>query len=220
MIKSIIAFLLFLTLFTSCGIYTQIPNEKFKALLKKNPDKSIYKLRFDGVYQVLDKEYFNTTDGYHRKDTPSIYHPVTFFENGLMFYDIIAATDSITYFNEFQKFGTGNDTYVRNWGVYEVIGDTVVAIIYGFFPGKIPYSLHRLQCTFQGIIQKDTIKLWQMVLPYPKVIVPDVWEMAYFKIPRDLNFKPFPIKKIINPDKAWINEFKIEKGNKKRRKEY
>ena len=92
-------------------------------------------------------------------------------------------------------------------------GDTINAIIYLVYRAKSRIrSVQLLQSHFRGIIKnRDTIKQWQMVPPYSKTA--EEFHMnesllRYLKTPKDLYFKPMPAKKMLDPSKAWINEFR------------
>jgi hypothetical protein len=193
-------------IFSSCGIYKEKPNKKLISLLKNQHQKSGNRMKFDGVYHKVEDP------SSYVDDTHLIGKPILFFENGLMTYDFKTNLDSVWYI----KFMTSNYSYNANWGVYEILGDTIRSTIYCTLMGNAFHRTQLLQCNFEGVIKnQDTILGWRMITPYPKKL--NEHEFRMLTTPRDLYFKSVPIKQLINPEMAWINEFKNENSKSKRR---
>jgi hypothetical protein len=210
--KGNILLLFILACFQAC-IYTEKASKSFMNILQ-SPDTSIVQIKFNGAYHRVNKE------GYHIPirdekgnlnyvDTPFLHHPVFFFKNGLVLNSRVTFVDT----NETNKLLPEGSKYkfsYNKWGVYNVDKDTIHAIIYLEFKGKGFKSTSVVQCYFEGFIKnKDTILNWRLVEPYPKVSTfANEGQLEFLKTPTDLFFKPVSAKKRINPENAWINEFK------------
>ena len=224
--KSKVLFLLICLISFSCrinlpiveGYPTDLPTQKVVNLLTSKSDNSIYKLRFDGIYQGIISEYFITNNGTIR-DTPYVFMPLYFFENNMIAYDFTAMT-SFSLFYDRASLSQREDMHLRHWGVYEVKGDTLKATIYLMLKSVRNFQgLTRMRCSFTGIIQnKDTIKDFKMISPFPETRLSENDNIYRLKKPRDIYFKPFPVKKLVDPEKAWINKFKEKNINKKSNK--
>jgi hypothetical protein len=204
---------------SACGLYIQPPTKPFLELLHRPaPGNAEGKPRLDGLYHHIAVTSYNyPTDYLDGKptrcvDTPYAERPIFFFGNGLMAYIDALCLDSAVFFQTLDLFGTAKDAYICDWGTYSIEKKTIKAAIYIDFSGA-PFSAgtHRLVCYFEGYLKnRDTILGWQMVPPYPllKNQVGNSSRFTRLLPPRDLYFKPSPIQKVLDPRKAWINEYR------------
>jgi hypothetical protein len=217
--------LIIFLILTSCRSYIEQPSQKFSALLKSTKDRSNGKLNFEGVYHQIKSSYhlgLDYKDGMPTRYVDTVYldHPIFFFENGLMAYSNSIYLDSAGFNQVMWYIRTQQDVNINNWGVYEVKHDTIKATLYCTF-SKGGYGSQRLLCHFEGIAHgRDTIYQWKIVPPYPNHLIRGdaLDDLTLLKIPRDIYFKPVPIKQLIDPEKAWINEFKNESNGSKKKK--
>ena len=200
--------------FVSC-LATEKASDSFLLMLssKKLIDN---RLNFEGGYQNINKENYNLPTDY-KNGIPTRYveipytdNALFFFENGLICYNRGLSLDSVGFRSWMLEFGEEKGT-LDNWGTYEIKGDTINAIIYISYRAKSRIkSVQLLQSNFQGIIKNsDTIMQWHLVPPFQKTAEEfhmNKGFLAYLKTPKDLYFKSIPIKSLVDPSKAWINE--------------
>jgi hypothetical protein len=126
-----------------------------------------------------------------------------------MVYDYVRSFNSVD-FQDYLKKTNEFDLPTQCWGVYEVSGDKVNAILYvRLKPYKTFQSITRMQCNFQGTIKnKGTIIGFHMLPPYPRIMLLNEYELNYLKTPYNFYFKPFPIKENLKVENAWINVLK------------
>ena len=227
---TILSFVLFIIFFCSCRrLYVETPSKQFLTLLNNNNIKDFEsKLNFYGVYHFIDSAHYHTGTDYMKGkptryvDTPYMDNPILFFKNGFIAYENALIVDSSIFFFNVKEGINKKKTFINNWGGYQITNDTIKAIIYVELP---EYSIFqagtiRIQCRFQGILlNKDTILQWHMTEPYSDAFSGgNKLDYIFLSTPRDLYFKKAPIKELINPDNAWINDFKEDSVHKKRRK--
>ncbi|MCE2896177.1 MAG: hypothetical protein LW721_17230 [Flammeovirgaceae bacterium] len=176
------------------------------------------------MYHQIKSSYhlgLDYKDGKPTRYVDKVYldYPVFFFDNGLMAYNEHIYIDSAGFNRDMSYARSQQDVYTNDWGVYEIKEDTIKATLYcSFSYVKGIYGTRRLLCNFEGIIHnRDTIYQWKLVPPYPDVIEAANRDVDVLKTARDLYFKSVPIKQLINPEMAWINEFKNESGQSRKR---
>ncbi|MBC8110019.1 MAG: hypothetical protein H7Y04_03060 [Verrucomicrobia bacterium] len=206
----------------SCScIVVESPSDKFIKIICKETEEKTNRLNFSGCYQKKFEtmDYNQGTDFKEGKptryiDTPYVVGPIYFFQNGTILDENIRVGDSISYklwTINYPKYTKGS---VRQWGVYELAGDTIKAIIYKRYWGIISGRQQYRQTYYQGVLANDTILHWKIVQPLPKVDMKLNAEMFSDSIPVTLIFKPISVKPLINPEEAWIMEFKQRYYNK------
>jgi hypothetical protein len=229
--KTAIFLFFILVCFLGCRrLYIEGPNRQFSALInrKLTNKHTNHILRFDGAYHHIDSSSYHHGTDYKNGiptryvDTPYLDKPLIFFENGLMALNLSLYLNDTIFAQSMERFGTQKSSFLNDWGVYQIVGDTIKAIIYKSLTGD-PFSQAgaiRYQFGFEGIlVNSDTILQWQMIGPYSDVFGRgNDYEYKVLSTPRDLYFKKAPIKELINPDNAWINDFKEDSVHKKRRK--
>jgi hypothetical protein len=215
---SFVFYLLIAILLFSCSriIYHQKPDNFISGPHNSNELSTI---KISGFYHHIDESNYHHITNYKNGlppgyvDTPYADKPIFFFSNGLIASSDKLYLDSITFANNQRKFGTQEESYVNDWGVYQIEKDTIRAEIYlVFFMGfNFKSRFQRLICKYQGIIKnKDTILSWHMVPPFPKN-PPNAMDGTPFdnlKKPKDFFFKQAPINELINPENAWINKLR------------
>jgi hypothetical protein len=211
---------IFLSIICSCcNAYFKPPDISFLRILENKEGRYREKLRFDGMYDLPAeklKKPFVLNAGNNFSDTDSLYaysyQPLIFFENGYVAWNTyMASFDSLTFNMNMRKRGIIKKGGFNNWGVYEVKNDTVNAMIYIEYGGHYFHPTLVLVTHFQGlIVDRDSILNWHMVPPYPKEINKYGNEsfLTHYSRPLNFYFKPAPISSLINPNKAWISEYK------------
>lgn len=192
----------FFLLVFSCG-QTRIFTKDFITKINEPTTNLKNKIRFDGVYHEATDT--NAVGMY-------IYGAIVFFENGATY-----SAGSSKSLEEFQVYyptykDDKNDFYL--WGVYNIIYDTITAIIFTPYPGGLLGGEKLYESHFQGIIKnRDSILQWHLVPPYPQVSKragDNVWLINNAKEPINLYFKNVPVDKIIDPKKDWIDKYRIK----------
>ena len=218
MSTSIYLMILFIFL-SSCGLYTEMPTQKFTSLLKGKSNKSLSHLNFDGMYQQINvenyhRDYYENGKKY-QVDTPYVDRPLFFFESGLIVFSQVLYPLKESFDKVMLTYGTQKESFYNQWGVFDMVGDTIRAYIYIDFAAK-----GRLLCNFEGIVKnRDTILQWHMIQPYPKKVpLVSHWVIEKLSKPKNLYFKAVHFKNLIDPEKAWINEFRNETIRTKRKK--
>ncbi|MBL7703318.1 MAG: hypothetical protein JNM14_13795 [Ferruginibacter sp.] len=194
-------FILFIMIF-SCSQTGKISKE-FIAELNKPVNVLTDKLRFDGVYHKANNP--TAKDKY-------LYGAVIFFNNGMAYSS--GSFQSLEEFQQWhQKYGDDKKS-LQLWGVYNIISDTIKAIILEPYPAGLIGAGKWYECHYNGIIKnKDSILQWHLVPPYPAVNLKageNEWLIKHAQQPVDLYFKNVPVDKIIDPNNAWINKFRIK----------
>ena len=168
----------------------------YKTMLTNLKSGSVAKLNLEGAYSI------------HRLAHENFYleKPFFFFKNGLVYHEYGNAVDSL-------DFDSGILEYLKEkktWGTYEIIDDTInVCINFEYYYGG--YAIYR-QTNFQGIIKdKNTIRKWHVINPYPKIKEITFKEyLPLFVDTVNLYFKPLSIKSFMDSvsEKAWINKYR------------
>ena len=181
------------------------------------------KLSFDGAYNNLSIDNIqknkDTINRNQLESNPAPYldRPVIFFKNNMVLFLYGIIRDSIEFKNELIPL-TKKNIYLYNlgtWGTYNCINDTIKAIIYmDYYDSPLNGRRKKILSYFEGIIKnKDTILQWHLVKPYPSVAENyDMNKIDFedLKKGRNLYFKNATSIAMINPEKAWINKFKIK----------
>jgi hypothetical protein len=187
-------------LLESC-LYTGKAPAEFSTLLKDSTRyKGNHRLYFNGAY----------VSNINKTDSVFMAGPLFFFENGRVLFHYSSPRDSTSFANWLTKY-TNEKWSLNKWGVYELKGDTIKAIIYiDYFARPVLHRHQLLPTYFEGILQhKEAISGWHMMPPYPHIAQyydMNADDFKYLAKPRDLVFKASNITKLIAPGKAWINK--------------
>jgi hypothetical protein len=192
-------------LLTSCVLTKRAP-DNFLLILNQPSSKLDEKVIIDGSYTKVQKG--------NSFDNTFLDNPLFFFNNGLLLL-FNSDNDSLGLISWMREYGTVKWS-LNKWGAYEIKNDTIKAVIYINYKPKSKFIFSQLQASyFRGIVlNRDTIHQWQMIPPYPKLAVeysPNQELFSYLKTPKDLFFKPYPITKFIDPEKAWVNKYRNER---------
>ncbi len=216
LLQTLFLVLLAITVFCASCTVVEPPSKDFSSLLNQPKVDTNSLLNFMGGYERKLRERDCIRYVYQNGksttviDTPYVVSPLYFFPDGLIAYDSGISHDSLMYqawISNYPKQAKG----MRYWGVYKLKGDTVNAIIYREYRGKPGSGRHQYRQThYQGILEKDVIRQWQMVPPFPKADK-RLNETMLKNEPVDLYFKVIPERALIDPKDAWINEFRIQK---------
>ncbi len=212
--SSILSFVILFSL----GCKIQKASQTFVEKLNAANDTAML---FDRVYHNIRKENYHypvdNKNGIATSfvDTPFLDQPVFFTKNG-----VILSRLNLTIVEESDfEIDSLRDNYKYNsegWGIYSVKDDTIKAIIYVNFTGGGAYARNQFfECNYQGVLKnKDTLLHWQLIEPYPeidKVIPGNLEYLNFLKNPVDLHLKNVEVKKFIDPNKAWINKYRVQK---------
>lgn len=206
---------LFFIFFCSCSNYFYPPlkeNIDFMRIINTSNAKDSTNLLFNGYYnnETDIKNYIVNNGSIEQKSIPIASRPLFFFKNGLVHF-------SLTYYhNEITSIPSAINKYgERNWGTYEVIGDTIKAVIYCQFNNKSNGLYCYMPCYFSGLLSnREVIENWRMVSPIPDIVVDaNKYRLNTFQKPSTLRFKHAGGKNKFNIDSnaVWINQFRIKK---------
>jgi hypothetical protein len=202
MSKFLKVLVIFLTVFqfVSCLSVTH-SKEYFSKNINNIPSVSSKNLNLDGAF-----------NGNNDTTNFVLERPFYFFENGLTYCsDATITSDEKTYnCSSYQKKSIKDQSF--NWGIFEIIGDTIKAYIDFVYYG--PPTIIRLT-TFQGILKgRDTILDWHMVEPFPKLNKNLKEGYSHLMTEhRMLYSKPVYYKRCMDSvaKEIWINKYRIPK---------
>jgi hypothetical protein len=210
--------LLFFGMLFCLGCRIQKPTQGFIEQFNKPRDTTVL---FDRVYYNIRKESYHYSIDYKNGiatsfvDTPFLDQPVFFTKSG-----VLLSRLNLTILEESDfKIDSLRDNYKSNtegWGIYSLLGDTINATIYVNFTGGKAFARNQFfECYYRGVLKNsDTLLHWQLVEPYPeinKAIPGNLEYLNFLKNPVDLHLKNVEVKKFIDPNKAWINKYRVQK---------
>lgn len=185
----------------SCKPWKETPTQDFLNLLNKDvvQTKKNVNLNLNGFYNNI------TVKNGYEKSNYFAFKPVFFYGNGLV--ELSATTPDSAHLCRSVK----SNVEFEQIGNYEIIADTIKAIIYCEYEINPHYYTYQLTY-FTGILKDNaTIEDWKMVRPYPNVDqVRNEYVLASLKKSSSLKFKLLPCKAVKDSNATWISKYKLK----------
>lgn len=192
--------------------YTQKASNQFVAIYNThNQQKQNSQLQTNGSYLMQDSRLLYRQTKTINDD--EFNRPLVFFKDGTVLW-LEASTNSEAEFKPWlRKFAYGHWGLDR-WGVYEVSNDTVHAVIYLQWEGRIIGTSQLRETHFKGIIKNGFIAGWHMVEPMPNIDTSrpgNSEQLTIYRTATDAVFTPGTLQDSLDTHKAWINKYFTKK---------
>jgi hypothetical protein len=153
--------------------------------------------------------YFSKVEFYDVEGTYVInrtYKPLIFKKNGFVYsFGPIGTNDTMYFINAIQQ----NKVENYRWGVYEISGKTITAIIpTGYYKRGlvIDYKLSK----YEGVlVTPDSITNWRMIPPFPLNIDKGLNQIVLSRLQKSLSCSYYKNNIVLQADTvgAWFNKF-------------
>jgi hypothetical protein len=202
---------LFLLIIVTCSLLSCVSTEnvssQFTATLNDKAKQKNKNLLYDNAY-VCEEKKDSVIE--NRLNDSLATEPIFFFEDGLVLF-IGLQFQSYERLRNWGKNSVLGKYSDNRWGTYSINNDTIKAIIYlGYYEKNVAIGANRLsESHFEGIVTKNKILNWHLVLPLPEALNKYPVNNDYIeRLKKPITLQGINISSNANTQKAWINKYK------------